>query len=90
MSKDFEIVKTVRGEMGSVLDVSRKERSSNGYQLLSFRLYKEFERKEGEPTTTTAWLNERHIDECHRLLEEAREAIKNEKERDLATRRGAR
>jgi hypothetical protein len=74
----------LRHPEGLVARITYRDMAS-GYRSYSFTLLKEFE--QDGCVARTAFLNERHIDAVHELVELARERIQRDKDRLFTARR---
>jgi len=71
--------------LGLVAPITIKEKP-NGYIAFSFAIFKEFERG-GGPTQRSSYLNDRHIDAAHKLLDAIERRIEIERDRVWERRR---
>ena len=71
--------------LGLVAPITIKTKP-NGYVAFSFAIFKDFERPGGD-TQRTSYLNDRHIDAAHKLLEAVEKHIELERDRVWADRR---
>jgi len=74
-------------DLGLVAPITIKTRP-NGYVAFSFAIFKEFERADGE-TQRSSFLNDRHIDAAHKLLDAVERRIEIERDRVSTSRREA-
>lgn len=72
-------------DLGLVAPITIK-RKPNGYVAFSFAIFKEFERSDGE-TKRSSFLNDRHIEAAHKLLDAVEKRIEIERDRVRAKRR---
>ena len=72
-------------DLGLVAPITIKTKP-NGYVAFSFAIFKEFERSDGE-TRRSSFLNDRHIDAAHKLLDAVEKRIEIERDRVRAIRR---
>ena len=84
----FEVIEELRDDegMGIVASITKQE-FKNGYQIVSWTLFKEYEPKPGAETRRTNFLNERHIDAVISLLHKVRERLRIEKDRTFEAKR---
>ena len=83
----FEEIDRLRDpdNLGLVAPITIKTKP-NGYVAFSFAIFKEFERPDGD-TTRTSYLNDRHIDAAHKLLDAVQRRIEIERDKVWADRR---
>lgn len=72
-------------DLGLVAPITVK-RKPNGYVAFSFAIFKEFERPDGD-IQRTSFLNDRHIDAAHKLLDAVERRIELERDRVRTKRR---
>lgn len=83
--EEIDAIKDPDG-MGLVAPITRMIKP-NGYQSFSYAIMKEFERFPGGPTERSSFLNERHAEAAHKLIDLAVERIAVEHDKMQAQRR---
>ena len=88
-SKDSPFTEIARlrdpDDLGLVAPITIKTKP-NGYVAFSFAIFKEFEGASGQ-AKRTSFLNDRHIDAAHKLLDAVEKRIEIERDRVRASRR---